>query len=210
MDVQNFPNGGIFIPSRVAGSKWLLVALHGSNGSASNFEGIEEIFDIPELNYLFLNGPIPSFANFRWYSDPLTRRDCVPYLEKIFQTIEREGYPPEKTFLMGFSQGAALTFEFGAQYANLFCGYIALSGRIESLPALLNYANPLIVSRGRWLVTHGIRDFNLAVGVIRDQVEQLRQAGFKIEYREYDKIHEFDGEKELPEVREWIRDAMRD
>ena len=110
--------------------------------------------------------------------------------------------------MVGFSQGAVLTFEFGARYRNLFAGYIALSGRVEDLPGLLNEGNPSIIRRGEWLVTHGTRDYNLSVDIIRQQVEQLRSAGFHIDYKEYDKIHEFDAREELPYLREWILQRM--
>ncbi|MFQ5730007.1 MAG: alpha/beta hydrolase [Waddliaceae bacterium] len=208
IDIKKFSKGGLWVPARKSDSDRLLVALHGSNGSSRDFEGLEKIFDIPELNYLYLNGPIPSFSAYGWYSDTPTRIDALQTLEQAFDYIVQEGYPPKHIFLMGFSQGADLTFEFGVRYKHLLAGYIAISGRIEDLPALLNQGNPNIMKRGRWLVTHGTKDYNLSVDIMRQQVEQLRDAGFHIDYQEYEKIHEFEGLHELPHIRKWILSRM--
>ncbi len=210
VDVTKFPRGGMWIPSEKPGSKWVLVALHGSGGSYNNFSGLESIFNIPELNYLYLNGPIAEYSNFRWYDTTAqSRQQAVMYLATVFETLKKEGYSLSQTFLLGFSQGAALTFEFGVHYQQLLAGYIAISGRIEDLPGLLNQANPLVIQGGKWLVTHGTGDYNLSVDVMRQQVQHLKNAGFRIEYQEYDKIHEFDAKKELPDVKKWVSEIIR-
>lgn len=204
-DVKKVPNGGIWIPSTKKDSKWVLVALHGSGGSSENYRGLEAIFNLPQLNYLFLNGPIREYANFRWYGDSAeSRQRALEYLAVVFDQLMSAGFLASKIFLMGFSQGAALVFEFGLRYAHLFAGYIAISGRIEDLPALLHQKRAHIAEKGRWLVTHGSKDYHLSVIVMRDQVEKLKNAGLHIDYREYPKIHEFDHRKELPEICQWI------
>lgn len=204
-DISKIANGGKWIPSVEQGSKWVLVALHGSGGSAENFSGLETIFNIPKLNYLYLNGPMREYANYRWYGDSAeSRLRALKYLAPIFDQLIKSGYPPSKIFLMGFSQGAALVFEFGLRYPHLLAGYIAISGRIEDLPSLLHQKKASIAQKGRWLVTHGTKDYNLSVAVMHDQVEKLKKAGLRIDYREYPKIHEFDNRKELPEICSWI------
>jgi phospholipase/carboxylesterase len=204
-DLNKIPNGGLWLPAEKKGSKWVLVALHGSGGSAANFKGLEEIFKLPEINYLYLNGPIREYTHFRWYVETAeSRNHALNYLVSVIGYLIKEGYPPHRIFLLGFSQGAALTFEFGARCQTPLAGYIAMSGRIEDLPALIHQKNLVAAKRGRWLVTHGTKDFNLSVDIMRDQVEKLRRAGLRIEYREYPKIHEFDAVAELPDVRKWI------
>lgn len=202
VDLTSIPNGGIWIPSEDDQSNWLLVTLHGSEGSSENFRGLESELRIAPLNYLYLNGPIPSYSNFRWYTQE--PREAIPYLDNTMRSIRSQGYPPQKTFLLGFSQGAAVAFEWAGKNSGELAGTIAMSGRIENLPEWLQNATP----RGDWLVTHGTRDYNLSVEITRSQVQELQKAGFRIDYREYDKIHEFDTAKELPDLREWILARM--
>lgn len=205
IDMKKIPHGGIWIPSSKKGSKWLVVALHGSGGSAANFQGMEAIFNLPELNYLYLNGPIREYSNHRWYTDsPVSRQNALSYLASIFDLLIQSGYSPSQTILIGFSQGAALSLEFGLRYAHVLAGCVAISGRVEDLPALLNQMRPQNAMRGKWLVTHGTKDYNLSIDVMRDQVRQLQGAGLSIDYREYPKIHEFDSSRELPDIAKWI------
>ena len=208
-NINAIPHGGIWIPAKKNNSKWVLVALHGSGGSSANFQGLEAVFNLPELNYLYLNGPIKEYSNHRWYTEtPQSRRMALNYLVTVFDQLVQAGYLPSRIFLVGFSQGAALTFEFGLRYPHLLAGYIAISGRIEDLPALVNQMNAQIAQRGRWLVTHGTKDYNLSVGVMRDQMQRLQNAGVKIDYREYPKIHEFDHQQELPDISKWISQVI--
>lgn len=209
IDIRNFRNGGLWIPAKEKGSNWLLVALHGSGGSCQDFSGLEDIFNIPNLNYLFLNGPIRDYAGFRWYSDLGPREGAYQAVHFALDLADKSGYPSHRTYLLGFSQGASLAIESGARYRNPLAGYIAISGRIENLPGLLSKVNPAVIQKGKWLVTHGVRDYNLSVEIIRGQVEEIRKAGFHVDYREYDKIHEFDAKDELPDIRNWIKSHMQ-
>lgn len=206
--VEGLPQGGVWIPAKNPDSPWLLVALHGSRGSGRDFMGLDTIFDISDLNYLFMNAPIPYYSSFMWYEGTATRYAAYDVLEQAFQGFQSLGFPPEKTFLLGFSQGAALTVEFGVRHRHLLAGYIAISGRIEELSSLRSEGDFSIIRKGRWLVTHGIRDYNLSIDIIRLQVEQMRAMGFHIDFQEYDKIHEMEAEQELRDISLWIRDSM--
>lgn len=209
VDSTLFPNGGLWIPAKIKGSDWLLVTLHGSGGSSKDFSGLETIFNIPELNYLYLNGPIRDYGGFRWYSDLGPRDSAYNSIHFALDSAANQGYSSRHTFLLGFSQGASLAIESGARYAKPLAGYIAISGRIENLPGLLTTVSPEVLQKGKWLITHGVKDYNLSVEIIRDQVEKIRQAGFFVTYKEYEKIHEFDAKNELPDIRNWILSHMQ-
>lgn len=205
---EKLPQGGVWIPSKDPDSSWLLVALHGSGGSSKDFTGLDEVLDIPELNYLYVNAPIPYYSSYMWYDNTPSRHAAYGVLEQVFRDCEAAGFPPEQTFLLGFSQGAALTFEFGVRHRNLLAGYIAISGRVEELSSLSNEGYPDIIRRARWLVTHGTEDYNLSIDVIRQQVEQMKAMGFHIEFHEYEKIHEMEAEHELHDISLWIQENM--
>ena len=122
--------------------------------------------------------------------------------------IKTLGYPPEHTFLLGFSQGAALTYDFAFQNETNLAGYIAISGRIENLNDLQALVNKKDVKKLKFLVTHGSQDYNLSYAIAKDQVNALNEMGLDIDFRQYEKAHEFDNLKELPEIARWISQAI--
>ena len=189
-------------------SQSLVVVLHGLGDSANGFTWLQEELGIDTLNFLLLNAPTPYYVGFSWY-------DLFPHqlpgivesrklLEGVFNETQQHGYPPEKTFLFGFSQGCLMTLEFGARHQHRLAGYVGISGYSIDPDALVRGLNPA-VNRGGWLVTHGLYDELIPVEKVREQIKVLKEGGFSIDYREYAKSHTIDPQRELPEIREFIR-----
>src|SRR5262249_55855801 len=159
-----------------------------------------ESLDLPQLNVLLFNAPDPYYFGYSWYDLPPNQGPGIQrsraLLEKAFAEIHRQGYPPEKCILMGFSQGCLMTLEFGARYPHRLAGYLGISGYCFDADKLLleKHAAP---SSGSWLITHGTRDEVLDVERTRQQMKTLREAGMPIDYREYDKEHTLDPVREL-------------
>jgi phospholipase/carboxylesterase len=59
----------------------------------------------------------------------------------------------------------------------------------------------------RFLITHGTEDPLLPIDRTRRQVELLKRAGLKIDWREFPKTHTIDGKAELPVLRDFIHDS---
>jgi len=189
----------------------LMVVLHGLGDSAEGFLWIQEALAIDSMDYLLLNAPSPYYMGFSWYDLPPHQGPFIArsrrVLNEVFAEIETGGYPPERTFLFGFSQGCLMTLEFGARYSRRLAGYIGISGYSTDPEALLREMNSE-VNHGDWLITHGIDDEVLPVSVTRTQMQLFNQRGFRIDYREYMKAHTIDLRRELPDIREWLRQRV--
>jgi phospholipase/carboxylesterase len=179
-----------------------MIVLHGRGDSAEGFLWLQEALAIESLDFLLLTAPGRS-----WYGLP---PDQLPGIEasrrllaSVFAETERQGFSPERTFLLGFSQGCLMTLEFGARHPRRLAGYVGISGYAYDPEALLRELDP-DARRGAWLVTHGIEDELLPVTRTRAQVRRLREGGLAIDYREYPKGHALDPERELPEIRAWL------
>jgi phospholipase/carboxylesterase len=190
------------------GARQLVVVLHGLGDSTEGFLWIQEAFAIDSLDYLLVNAPTPYYTGFSWYDLPPNQAAGISnsrkLLHEVFIQIEHLGYPPERTFLFGFSQGCLMTLEFGARYPRRLAGYVGISGYSTDPEALLREMNPE-VNRGDWLITHGLDDEVLPVTTTRSQMQFFNERGFRIDYREYRKPHTIDIRRELPEVRDWLR-----
>jgi len=204
---MKLPLSYVWVPAHIP-SKHLVVVLHGQGGSSEDFRPLQNDLGIAEFNYLLLDAPNPYSTGFRWFNwagNPLADVGrSRNLLSEVFTAIAQAGYAPERTFLLGFSQGGLMTLEFGARHTRRLAGYVGISGFILDPTALLRDLNPE-VNAGDWLVTHGTADEALPVEKTRAQIQMLREGGFKIDYREYIKGHNINKDRELPEIREWMK-----
>lgn len=207
---MKLPLSHVWLPAKTP-SDQLIVVLHGLGDSAKGFLWLPDALRIDSLNYLLLNAPEPYYSGYRWYD---IEKDSLSgivqsrkLLGEVFAILKREEYPPEKTFLFGFSQGCLMTLEFGARHSDRLAGYVGISGYTIDPVALLRDLNPK-VNQGDWLITHGTKDEVLPVEKTRAQMRILRDGGFKINYREYAKTHTVDPERELPDIRQFIAELL--
>jgi phospholipase/carboxylesterase len=109
-----------------------MVLLHGRGASAEDILTLAAELDQPGLAYL-----APQAANGTWYPNrflaPLESNE--PWLSSALNVVANAlaqiaaaGIPPERTLLLGFSQGACLTLEFSARNARRYGGVAGLTG----------------------------------------------------------------------------------
>lgn len=184
-----------------------MIILHGRGDSARGFTFLPPYLNIDNMNYLLLNAPYNYYGGYSWYDLPPNQLEGIRHsraiLTDIFDRLFEEEFNAEESFLFGFSQGALLTFEFGARYEKVLAGYIAVSGYIYDAERLLQEMNPN-VKNADWLCTHGTYDDVLPYETSKAQVETLQEGGFDIEFKNYDKLHTI-AEDELKMIQAWIK-----
>ncbi len=203
---KNVTLNNIFIPAKVP-SKKLMIILHGRGDSSRGFTFLPQYLDMDDMNYLLFDAPYDYYDGFSWYDLPPNQLEGIAYSSSILadtlDTLFEEQFNAHESFLFGFSQGALLTFEFGARYEKVLAGYIAVSGYIYDARNLLEEMNPE-VKASNWLCTHGTYDDVLPYNTSKAQVEILQNGGFDIEFTSYDKTHTI-VEDELKMLAEWIK-----
>jgi predicted esterase len=109
-----------------------MVLVHGRGATAQDILTLAVELNQPGFVYL-----APQAANNTWYPysflAPIERNQ--PYLSSALATLGQvlahvaaAGIPAERTFLLGFSQGACLATEFAARNAQRYGGLVGLSG----------------------------------------------------------------------------------
>ena len=115
-----------------------MILVHGRGASAESILELTAEFDQPDFAYL-----APQAAGGTWYPNPFMTpiEGNEPYLSSalakladVLAQVETAGIPPEKTILLGFSQGACLASEFAARNARRYGGVVALSGGLIGPP----------------------------------------------------------------------------
>jgi predicted esterase len=125
-----------------------MILLHGRGASAQDILSLANELEQPGFAFL-----APQAAGNTWYPNRFTvpTEQNEPWLSsaltvigELMSYVVSSGIPPERTMLLGFSQGACLALEFAARNARRFGGVIGLSGALigpDGAPR--NYAGSL-------------------------------------------------------------------
>jgi len=113
-------------------AKAAMIMLHGRGADSADIIGLASSLDREAVAYL-----APNAAGNAWYPFPFMTPAAgnQPYLSSALGVIAHligeialAGMAIEKTFILGFSQGACLTLEFAARNPRRYGGIAALSG----------------------------------------------------------------------------------
>lgn len=122
----------------VAEAAAAVVLVHGRGAGAENMLALAEALERPDLTYL-----APQAAGYAWYPQgfmaPLAANEPglssgLAVLGGLVERLQAAGIPPERTALLGFSQGACLALEYAARHARRYGAVIGLSGGLIGPP----------------------------------------------------------------------------
>jgi phospholipase/carboxylesterase len=201
------------VPSQEKGSRRLMVMLHGLGDSIEGYRWLPEAMNLPWLNYLLVNAPDDYFGGYSWFE---FAGDIVPGVkrsrEMLFELLDAtraKGFSTEQTTFGGFSQGSLLAIEVGLRYPHRLAGVVGISGYVCEPEKLVRELSP-VAMRQRFLITHGTLDPMIPFSAARQQVNLLKAAGLRIEWREFVKPHTIAGEDELGVIRDFVRAGYPD
>ena len=178
--------------------------VHGRGASAANI--LELAQELPVDGVAFL---APQAANNTWYPYPFTQPldSNEPYLSsalarvgQVLAQIGAAGVPPERTLLLGFSQGACLASEFTARNARRYGGLAVLSGGLigpegtpRDYPGSLD-GTPVFLGCSD-------RDGHIPSARVEHSAEVLRRLGGEVTMRLYPNMGHTIDDDELEVVR---------
>jgi phospholipase/carboxylesterase len=115
-------------------AKAVMIMLHGRGASAEDMLGLAEEVHQPGFSYL-----APQAAGHTWYPysflSPIANNEPglssgLAVIASLLARVAEAGIVPERTILIGFSQGACLSLEFAARNARRYGGVVGLSGAL--------------------------------------------------------------------------------
>jgi phospholipase/carboxylesterase len=171
------------------------------------YRWLPQMLQLPWLNYLLVNGPDDYFGGYSWYDFAGEAASGVARSRQLlFELLDAQphrGFPTGQTVLFGFSQGCLMAIEVGLRYPHRLAGVIGVSGHVHDLDALVAELSP-VARQQRFLITHGRYDPLIPFAPVRQQIQQLQDAGLAIEWREFAKDHTIAGEEELDLIRAFV------
>ncbi len=205
----------VYFPERVKQNYPTVVALHGRGTDAYDLIPLVESLGLgmlviaPRAPRLF-----EAAGGYTWYDfgaegvpDPRSFEESLRLLQEFLEQI-RKGYPVDSTgpILLGFSQGAVMSYAAGLLEPTTIRGIVALSGYIPSisnLPIKWNELKGVPV-----FISHGTYDELIPIKLGKESAELLRNAGANVTFREYTMGHQVT-EDSLRELASWMRDLLR-
>jgi predicted esterase len=122
-----------------ADARLTMILVHGRGGSAADILSLTPAVGTTDVAFI-----APQAADHAWYPysflQPLSRNEPglgsgLRLLGGLVDALGRDGVPPERIVLLGFSQGACLALEFAARHARRYAGIVGLSGGLIGPPA---------------------------------------------------------------------------
>jgi phospholipase/carboxylesterase len=176
----------------------LLIMIHGLGSNKEDLFALTKF--IPSgFTVVSVEAPNAYGNGFAWYgmdfsgSEPLgdeaeaelSRKKLIQFIDFMVQKFDAN---PQKVFLMGFSQGAIMSFAIGLSEPNKIAGFAAFSGRVMQS----SRENPLPKNRYQHLkvyLAHGKADRVLKYDYAIDAKALLDQLEIQTTFKSYPDGH---------------------
>ncbi len=211
----------VWNPGTAAASGDLLptvIAIHGHGAHSQDLLGLAPylangrlLMICPEAEFMLQPG-MPSYTWFEPSGPDLKRtpeefeRVNARVSAFISEALARYGGDPERTVLLGFSQGGSIAYRIGLGEPTRIAGVAALSTWLpEEAEAAAETGDALAALPV--IVQHGTSD--PAVGVERgqDSRDRLQALGVQLEYHEYEMQHQI-GAESLTDLSAWCQRVL--
>lgn len=176
----------------------VLFLLHGYG---SHEEDLFSFADYLPAEYLIISLRAPlslNFGGYAWYSihfnedqdkwsddeEAIAAQKIILY--NIDYHLNQFNLTGQKVSLLGFSQGAILSWAVGLSQPHRIDKIIALSGYVND--KIFNYAKEGL-NQLRVFSSHGTQDPTLAVEWARKGIKEVQKNGVSVEYKEYPAGH---------------------
>jgi phospholipase/carboxylesterase len=181
-----------------------MILVHGRGADANAILALTAEVDQPGFAYL-----APQAAGNAWYPNRFLASiaENEPWLSSALAVIEGQikrlndqGILPERTILLGFSQGACLALEYAARNARRYGGLIGLSGGLIGPPGT-RWENPGTLDGTPVFLGCGDPDPHIPRERVLESETALKALGAEVTARLYPGLGHTVNRDELQEIR---------
>ncbi|AZF05012.1 alpha/beta hydrolase [Pseudomonas sp. R5-89-07] len=197
----------------------LVIFLHGFGSNEQDLFGIKDA--LPSTwTYLSVRAPMPvEPRGYRWFTKTPGDGDydgVTADLQSSARLIEdfvgkataKYHTEPDRVFLVGFSQGAIMSYEVGLRRPELVRGIAALSGSV--LPVLKAELKPNeALGKLAIFIGHGTLDQALPYASGTRANEVLEGIGLKPQFHGYPGMNHTISEAEIQDLKAWLEESLK-
>jgi phospholipase/carboxylesterase len=192
----------------------LVIFLHGYGSNEGDLFGIKD--DLPaSYTYLSVRAPmVMQEGSYQWFrqkgqgayngeTDDLKSSGQL-LLDFIAQAAKKYHTEPEKVYLVGFSQGAIMSYEVALRHPEAVGGIAALSGRI--LPVLKSELKPDAKRQSLAVfIGHGEEDKRLPISDGTEANSLLQGVSLEPEFHAYPGLGHSISASEIEDLSAWLQ-----
>ena len=196
----------------------LVIFLHGFGSNEEDLFGIKDA--LPSTwTYLSARAPMPVDPHgYRWFTKTADdadyngetadlQRSAKLIEDFVTQATAKYHTRSDRVFLVGFSQGAIMSYEVGLRQPQLVRGIAALSGSV--LPVLKAELKPDVrLNKLAIFIGHGTLDQALPYASATRANEVLTGLGLKPEFHGYPGMNHTISEVEVQDLKAWLEKSL--
>ncbi|WP_019716911.1 alpha/beta hydrolase, partial [Pseudomonas syringae] len=171
-------------------------------------------------NYLSVQAPVELQADsYKWFTQKKGGTDYDGVTEDlkssgkrltdfITQATEKFRTQPGKVFLVGFSQGAMMSYEVALRQPTLVGGFAALSGRLPPVVKSEVKASDDLKAL-KVFIGHGVQDRQVAYASGPQAEATLKSLGLTPQFHGYEGLGHSINEAEVLDLANWLQQSSR-
>lgn len=207
------PHAGCPILSRgpsPADARAVAILVHGRGASAEDILSLTHELRARDVAYL-----APEAAGQTWYPysflAPIERNEPgissgLRVLDGLLEQVGRQGVPPRRVVLMGFSQGACLSLEYAARHPQHYKAVVGLSGGVIGPPGTPRMLSGSMDGTPVFLGCSDI-DPHIPLSRVHETAEIFRSLGASVDERIYPRMGHTVNRDELEAIDALLADA---
>lgn len=206
----------VYFPDQITQELATVVTMHGRGADEYDLPPLVESLGLKDLLVISPRAPrlFEFGGGYAWYDlseegipHPQTFNESLELLRKFLAEIKK-GYEinPTRLILLGFSQGAVMSYAAGLLEPTSIRGIVALSGFVphkSRLPLRWDSLTNLPV-----FISHGRYDELIPIVLARESAQMLREAGAAVTFNEYPAGHQV-ADGTIRDLATWIREILQ-
>jgi phospholipase/carboxylesterase len=196
----------------------LIIFIHGYGSNEQDLLGLKDRLSA-DFNYLSVRAPMDLRAgSYKWFTqktdapgyDGVTedlkssREQLSTFIKDATKKYQTQ---PGQVFLVGFSQGAMMSYEVALRDPTLLGGFAALSGRLLPLLESGLKPDPRLASL-KVFIAHGAEDHQVAYSGGPEAETTLKKLGLSPEFHSYEGLEHSINAAEVADLARWLDQAV--